>query len=158
MKSDPIRFETELYRPEGVGTSTFARCPFPIAERLGSRGQVPVAGTLNGIPFRGMLLPWGDGTHCLTVDRSLREAAGISAGDHVAVECAIDREPRPIEVPSELAATLEGDADARAAFESLAPSHRKEYARWIAEAAKPETRIARAVKAAAMLREGKKLK
>jgi hypothetical protein len=158
MAEDRLRFETILYRPEGRGTSTFARCPFPVAERFGARGRIPVAGTMNGRPFRGMLMPWGDGTHFITVDRALREAAGVKAGDRVLVECWMDAEPRSVELPAELAEALAADPEAEAAWEALAPSHRKEFARWISEAKRPETRSIRVVKTAAMLRSGEKLK
>ena len=39
-----------------------------------------------------------------------------------------------------LAAALKADPAAQAAFDALAPSHRKEYARWVADAKRPETR------------------
>ncbi|WP_290058259.1 YdeI/OmpD-associated family protein [Amycolatopsis solani] len=57
------------------------------------------------------------------------------------------------EVPGELAAALAADPDAAAAFEALPPSHRREYAQWVAEAKKPETRVSRAGKTVARLRE-----
>ena len=47
------------------------------------------------------------------------------------------------------------DAKAKAGFDGLAYSHRKEYARWIGEAKKEETRERRVAKALEMLREGK---
>ena len=102
-------------------------------------------------------MPWGDGTHFITVDRALREAAGVKAGDRVRVECGIDAEPRTVELPAELEEALSADAEAGAAWEKLALSHRKEFARWISQAKKPETRSIRSVKAMAMLRGGQKL-
>ena len=62
------------------------------------------------------------------------------------------------EPPPELAEAIGADAKAEAAWDALAPSHRKEYVRWVAEAKKAETRMGRSLKAATMLREGKKLK
>jgi hypothetical protein len=160
MKKDAeaISFETKLYRPEGIGTSTFARCPFPVSGIFGSSGQIPVAGDINGVPFRGTLMPWGDGTHALTVDRRLREAAGAGPGDSVRIECRLDQEPRVVEAPAELAAVFSADAAARAAWGELPNSHRREYATWVSEAKKSATKASRAAKAAAMLREGKRLK
>lgn len=52
----------------------------------------------------------------------------------------LDEAPREVEVPEALAATLADDPTARAAFDALAYSHRKELARSIAEAKRPETR------------------
>ncbi|MEI6877127.1 MAG: YdeI/OmpD-associated family protein [Spirochaetota bacterium] len=74
------------------------------------------------------------------------------------VVCHLDREPRPVLPPEELERALEGDEAATRAWEVLAPSRRKEFARWIEEGKKKETREARAAKALLMLREGKKLK
>ena len=42
-----------------------------------------------------------------------------------------------------------------ARFDELAPSHRKEYVRWITEAKKPETRAKRITEAVEMIGEGK---
>ena len=59
------------------------------------------------------------------------------------------------EIPDELAAALAGDHDARFAFERLAPSHRREYGRWVADATREDTRRRRAEKAVALLRDGR---
>jgi uncharacterized protein YdeI (YjbR/CyaY-like superfamily) len=71
----------------------------------------------------------------------------------VEVALDLDREPRTVEVPPPLAAALEKDSEARAAFEGLSYTHRNEYARWIAEAKGEETRARRVEKAVAMLRD-----
>lgn len=42
-------------------------------------------------------------------------------------------------VPAAVVQTLAGHAEARAIFEQLPPSHRREYMRWITSAKKPET-------------------
>lgn len=81
---------------------------------------------------------------------------GVAAGQTVHVRLVHDTAPRTVELPTELAAAFTGAADARAAFDALAPSHRKEYARWVGEAKKQETRDARAVAAVEKLRAGEK--
>ena len=58
------------------------------------------------------------------------------------------------ETPDELAAALERDDEARAAFDRLPPSHRREYADWIREAKREETRRRRAGEAVERLRAG----
>ncbi|MDQ3889042.1 MAG: YdeI/OmpD-associated family protein [Actinomycetota bacterium] len=63
------------------------------------------------------------------------------------------RDPRLLDVPSELREALAADPGAHAAFETLAPSHRSEYARWVDEAKRPETRRRRAERTLAALRE-----
>lgn len=61
-----------------------------------------------------------------------------------------------VEVPVELERTLAKNAAAKKAWTALSPSHQREYATWISEAKKEETRISRAEKAATMLVEGKR--
>jgi uncharacterized protein YdeI (YjbR/CyaY-like superfamily) len=56
-------------------------------------------------------------------------------------------------VPPDLEAAL--DDETRAAFERMSYSHRKDYAGWIEEAKRPETRSRRVAKAVEMIREGK---
>jgi uncharacterized protein YdeI (YjbR/CyaY-like superfamily) len=55
-------------------------------------------------------------------------------------------------VPEALAKALAADDAARAAFERLAYTHRKEYARWVAEAKRDETRERRVAKTIEELR------
>ena len=57
-----------------------------------------------------------------------------------------------VDVPLELAEALEAAPQAKAAFEALAPSHRREYTTWVAEAKQAETRRRRARQAVERLR------
>jgi hypothetical protein len=126
----------------------------PKAEFGGARA--PVAGTVNGTPFRGRLMVYGGVTY-LGFRKEIREAAGgIEDGDEVELVIERDDAPREVEVPEALASALARDAEARAAFDSLAFTHRKEYAVWIAEAKREETRARRVEKALTMLRGGVK--
>jgi uncharacterized protein YdeI (YjbR/CyaY-like superfamily) len=60
-----------------------------------------------------------------------------------------------VTVPPELATALSRHPEAKAAFDAFSPSHRREYAEWIAEAKKPETKERRVQQALEMLAEGK---
>lgn len=62
---------------------------------------------------------------------------------------------RPVRVPTELRAALTRHPEARAAFERFSPSHRREYAEWILEAKRPETRERRVATAIEWIAEGK---
>jgi hypothetical protein len=94
------------------------------------------------------------GQNLLGLSRKLRADLGVEIGNVLDVVIALDAAPREVEVPPALAAALDGDPVARAAFAALAPSHRKEYARWIEEAKREETRSARVAEAIERLREG----
>lgn len=80
-----LEFEAELIRPEGTGTWTFVTVPFQVEEVLGSKAQVKVRGTINGIAYKGSLMPHGDGKHYMVVNKSLRDEAEASAGIRVKV-------------------------------------------------------------------------
>jgi uncharacterized protein YdeI (YjbR/CyaY-like superfamily) len=54
-----------------------------------------------------------------------------------------DAAPRVVEVPPDLKKALAKNKAARAAFEAMPPSHKKEYVDAIVEAKKPETRARR---------------
>ncbi len=59
-------------------------------------------------------------------------------------------------IPPELARAMDESHAARAAWGKLAPSHKKEYARWIADAKREDTRTRRVVEAIARLTGGQK--
>lgn len=65
------------------------------------------------------------------------------------------KSPRPIVVPPDLAQALRKDAKARAMFEKLTPSHRREYCEWVASAKREETRVRRLATAMAQIAAGK---
>ena len=83
-------------------------------------------------------------------------AGGIKHGNRVTILMRLDDAPREVETPPELDTLLKDDAPARAAWEKLAYSHKKEYVQWITEAKREETRARRLEQALVMLREGSK--
>lgn len=116
--------------------------------------RFPVKATVNGYTWRTSVARMG-GEFLLGLNREVRQGAGVEAGDTVEVEIELDQAPREVEVPGALAAALTGDPVARQAFEGLSFTHRKEYARWVAEAKREETRERRVAEALERLREGK---
>jgi hypothetical protein len=126
--------------------------PFDPKEVFG-KARAKIRGTVNGAPFRSTVAIYG-GVGYLGVAKALREAAGAEIGDEVDVDVELDDAPREVDVPPELAAVLKRDREAARAFEKLSYTHRREYARWIAEAKRAETKERRVAKAAEMLRAG----
>jgi hypothetical protein len=116
--------------------------------------RFPVRATVNGYSWRTSVARMG-GEFLLGLNREVRESAGVQAGETVEVGIELDLAPREVEVPAELAAALAEDPAASAAFEAMAFTHRKEYARWIADAKRQETRDRRLGETVARLREGK---
>ncbi|HWJ80604.1 MAG TPA: YdeI/OmpD-associated family protein [Nocardioides sp.] len=125
-----------------------------VAELGEGKKRFPVVATVDGYTWRTSVARMG-GEFLVGLNREVRTGAGVEAGDEVDVELALDTEPREVDVPAELAEALAGDAEARAAYEKLAFTHRKEYARWVAEAKREETKARRVAQALEMLRKGK---
>ncbi len=140
----------------GRGGGALVEIPFSVQEEFGTRGQVRVTATFDGEPYRGSIAPMG-GRHMLGIAKAIRASIGKNIGDLVHVIVQQDTAPREVEVPRELRDALAGDAVATAAFEGLAYTYRKEYARWIADAKREETRQRRLDKTLEKLRRGEKL-
>jgi hypothetical protein len=115
--------------------------------------RFPVVATVNGHTWRASVV-WMGGEFLLGLNREVREGAGAEAGDTVEVSLELDTAPREVEVPEALATALAGDDAARTAYEGMAFTHRKEYARWIEEAKREATRERRVTQALEMLRAG----
>lgn len=129
------------------------RLPFDHKAVLGS-GRAPVTVTVDGHePFRTTTVVYG-GVAWVGLRRDQQEAFGVGVGDPVRMQVARDDAPREVSVPPELAAVLAEAPDEARTYDGLSYTHRKEYARWVGEAKKAETRDARAAKAVQMLRDG----
>ena len=61
----------------------------------------------------------------------------------------------PLQPPAELARAFRQSKEARALWDKLAYTHRKEFAQWISGAKQEETRERRAAKAVSMILEKK---
>jgi len=116
--------------------------------------RFPVVATVNGYTWRTTVTRMRS-EFLLGLNRAVRQEAGVEAGDTVEVNVELDTAPREVEVPAALANALAEDSEARAAFDRLAYTHRKEYASWIDEAKRDETRERRLAQALEMLRQGK---
>jgi hypothetical protein len=116
--------------------------------------RFPVVAIVNGYTWRTSVARM-HGEFMVGLNREVREGAGVAAGDTVTLELALDTEPRTVEVPPALAEALDSDPEAKATFEGLAFTHRKEFARWIEEAKREDTRKRRVTQAVEMIRTGR---
>jgi hypothetical protein len=126
--------------------------PREVAAKLGLKGMPKIQAVIAGQPYRGSLMPMGDGTWCLGVLKSIQESAGVGFGDTVTVELELDTTPRVIEPPPDLARAIARDKKMAAAWDSLSFTNKKEMTRSLEEAKKPETRERRLAAAIATLR------
>lgn len=76
--------------------------------------------------FRSTLLARRSSAPRLYLDAWMRETAGVGVGDRVHVMLRPDRKSRELPLPAVLRVALDGNEQAKAAWELLAPSRRRE--------------------------------
>lgn len=148
------KFKTRLFGVGRMETAAF-HPPFDPEKEFGRKGRVPVRGTINGAPFRNSLCHMR-GEWFMVVNKELRKAAGVGAGDTVAVELERDDEKRVAAVPPWLKKIIAADARARAFWDKSPYSHQKEYVKWIEEAKQESTRERRVAQMMEALRTGRR--
>lgn len=110
-------------------------------EQVAELGGGKRAAVIVGIGDRSARLRLGvmDGRNLIGISKANRAQLGVDFGDAVDATIDLDQQERVVEVPDDLAAALRA-ASVQAAFDALAYTRRKELARGVAEAKKPETR------------------
>jgi hypothetical protein len=150
QKPQPVRVHL---RDAGGGGAVFD-LPAQAAAALGERKRPPVTVTIGDYTFRTTVAVYG-GQPMIGVNKGHRASAGIGIGDSFDVVVALDEEPRVVEVPTDLAEALAADHAARAGFDKLSYTHRREYVQWIAEAKRPATRARRVAETVDRVRAGR---
>ena len=145
------RFTVELERVQRA--ATMFRVPFDLEEAFG-RARPPVKVTIRGHTWRTTPGVYGGVGH-VVVNRAVKAATGVDAGDRVRVEMELDTEPRTVAVPEDLRAALDRDPEVAGAFDRMSFTHRREYVEWVEEAKRPETRARRIAGTLEHVREGR---
>jgi Bacteriocin-protection, YdeI or OmpD-Associated/Domain of unknown function (DUF1905) len=145
------QFSGELER--AGKTSARLRVPVDLKELYG-RARPPLRVTIRGHTWRTTPGVYG-GVAWIGLNKDVRAAAGVDAGDRVRVRMELDTEPRTVEVPDDLRSALTKDPAAQAAFDKLSFTHRREYVEWVEGAKRPETRTRRIAATVASARAGK---
>lgn len=133
-------------------TATGIPVPPAVLDALGAGKRPPVSVTINGHTWRTSIGSV-DGLPMIPVSAEQRQAAGVRAGDLLDVEIEVDSAPRTVDVPPDLAAALDADPAARAAFDRLSYSHKRQHVLAVKGTQNPDTRRRRIEKALAMLRD-----
>ena len=149
-----LKFKVKLEGMEGSSVAGLS-APFDVQKTFGTKARVPVRGTVNGVPFRSSLMPMG-ACHRMVVNKSMRDAAGVKAGDTVSVVMERDDNERVVEVPALLEKALSKSKAAQASWDKRSFTHQKEMARAITDAKKEETRARRLAMIVDILKNDKK--
>jgi hypothetical protein len=120
------------------GNNVGIEIPEQIVDGFGAGKRVPVTVRLNGYTYSSTVAVMG-GKYLVGVSAAHRAAAGVAGGEEHEVTLEHDSAPRTVAVPDDLSTALAG-AGLTGAFDGLAYSQRKEHARTVTEAKKPETR------------------
>jgi hypothetical protein len=147
-----VTFKGTLTATPRGGGGCLVPVPREIAAELGLKGMPKIKAMIGGQPYRGSLMPMGDGTYCQGVLKSIQEAAGVGFGDSVTVDLELDTEARMVEPPADLARAIAASKTVAANWDKLSFTNKKEMARSLEEAKKPETRERRLAAALERLR------
>jgi hypothetical protein len=133
-----IRFEAPL---RTIDERVILRLPEKASEKLPSRGQVAVHGTINGHEFQAVLEPDGRRGHWMSVDEKLQQAAGISVGDTATLEIEPTKDwPEP-DVPQDFEMALTAAPQKiQDIWNDITPMARWEWVRWVNATKSPDTR------------------
>ena len=126
-------------------TATGIVVPDDVVEGLGGGRRAAVIVTINGHSYRSSIAVMG-GQVLVGVSAENRSAAGVSAGDVLDVDLALDTAPREVDVPDDLARALKKSPAAKKAFDALTYSNQRRYVLAIDGAKTAETRERRITK------------
>src|SRR5262249_6777351 len=94
-------------------------------------------------PYRSSLMKYSGVFH-MGVHKATLAKAAARGGDRVEVAIEIDDQPLPTDtVPADLARAVARTAKAKAAWDKLSPSHKRENVKLVTQPKKPETRAGR---------------
>ena len=144
-----IRFAGKLEKAEGRFGWTFVEFPHDVEKLFGKRGAVRVKGTVNGVPMDRALMPTKSGYHVIVLGDDLRRKAKVKAGDEVAIELWLNPDPTHVELPAELAETLDFLQDFKRGWQRLLPGRQRNICIWINQG---KTEATRAKRVAELLR------
>ncbi len=147
-----MRFHTTIL--QAGKTTTGIQVPDEIVEALGSGRRPPVTVTINGYTYRSTVAVMG-GRYMVGVSAEHRAGAGVAGGDEVDVDLELDRAPREVTVPADLATALDAEPEARRTFDGLSYSNKSWHVLQVEGAKTDETRRRRIAKSVGILREGR---
>lgn len=130
----------------------FVVVPQDIADVARVKSNDRVRGEVNGVPFRSSLAKYSGVFHPGLPKASLGNARD---GARVEVTIELDAEPRAVDTtPPALKKALAPHAKAKASWEPLAASQRREFVKQVLDAKKDETRARRIEQIVATLKKG----
>ena len=156
MNPQLIQFKA-IIKQNGSMNAAFVEFPFSTEELFNKKGQVKIKAIFDDkVEYRGSLAKMKSDCHILGLTQEIRKQLGKTFGDEISVNLIEDKEERTVEVAEDIMSIFNENPEAKALFDKMSYTHRKEYIRWINEAKKPETRENRRIKMIQMILNGNK--
>lgn len=155
----PLTFEARLLCSDASGAACFVDFPWDLKATYGKGNLVPIQAVWDDkVSYRGSLAMMGGDCAMLLCRKDVVAQLGKGPGDKVRVTVTLDASPREVEEPPALSEALARAPAAKSAWDALSASCRREYAQWISEAKREQTRAARVEKALPLIEARKRLK
>lgn len=148
-----VTYTTTVVKDDHVNATGLQVPPDVMAALGATTKKPPVKVTIGGYSYQTTVAVMG-GVSMLSLSAEHRKAAGVEPGATIDVTLELDLEPRTVDVPDDLATALAAQAGARATFDALAFSKRKEFVRQVNDAKTQETRDRRIAGIVAKMGEG----
>jgi hypothetical protein len=138
------RFTAPMQRMGGDFAWHYLEFPHDVQELFGTKGTVRVKGTINGVAMDRALMPTKSGIHIIIVGADIRRAAKLrKLGDMANVEVWLNTEPEKLDMPEELAETLDFLPEMKAEWDQLKPGIQRSMCYWIGSGKTVPTRAKR---------------
>lgn len=157
--SKPVQFTTTIlqFAEQGEKTGwTYIEIPADIAQQLkpGNKKSFRVKGKLDDYRIAAIaLMPMGGGSFIMPLNATIRKGIGKRKGATLKVQLQADNKPQ--ELSAEMMECLADEPKALAFFNTLAPSHRLYFSKWIESAKTEPTKTKRISQTVTALSKGR---
>ncbi len=155
MPPGPKHFEATLEKGHHALGWTIAHLPFDPRTEWKQMIKLRVAGEINGFPFRTSLFAGatagGRPSFYLLVSRAMQKGAMVTGHQRAHFALWPDLEPRPAELPEELAVLFDDEPGLRDWYDNLAEYTRREIGKWVLSVKSEDAQARRAMQMAERL-------
>jgi hypothetical protein len=143
---DPHYFETRMENLNSKLWGLHIQVPQAIADVFIADGSKRVLCTLQETEtFACALIPKGDGSWIITVNKKRRDKLRLKEGTPVTVALVSDESKYGLPMPEELEAVLETDEEGNKHFQALTPGKQRNIIYFVSNVKSPDIRIRRAL-------------
>ena len=140
-KREIYRFTAPMERMTGRFAWCYIEFPHDVEKLFGKKGNVRVQCILNGVKTDRALMPTKSGYHIIVLGGDLRRQMKVKKpGDMVQVELWLHPEPQKVDIPEELAETLDFMPEVKALWDRFNPGMQRSLCYWVSSAKTTPTR------------------